>query len=93
LVDEGDAALAIEDVEVVANMNAMARESGYINQLYDIDRTSGKLEDTIEIYNALLSHFLHIPFPEQLPDSFWLMKVKQFEFLFFNNYLPIKPKE
>lgn len=43
--------------------------------------------------NALLTHFMHIPFPEQLDDDTWLEKYRQYEWLLETNRLPIQLKK
>ena len=40
--------------------------------------------------DAYISHFLHIPFPEQLPDTLWAEKWAQVRFLAENGVLGIK---
>jgi len=46
--------------------------------------------DQVRRINAQLSHFMHIPFPEDLPDDVWAEKYRQFQWLVENNYLPLK---
>jgi len=40
--------------------------------------------------NALISHFLHIPFPEQLEEDVWLEKARQLWWLNRSGLLPVK---
>ncbi|MEG3974566.1 hypothetical protein QT970_08065 [Microcoleus sp. herbarium8] len=41
--------------------------------------------------DALISHVLHIPFPEQLPDSVWVLKWAQVKWLIENGI--VAPKQ
>ncbi|MGY0034450.1 hypothetical protein [Pedobacter sp. NJ-S-72] len=54
---------------------------------------SATFTDQVRRINALLSHFMHIPFPEQLDDDTWCEKYRQFEWLKDNNFLPINTKK
>jgi len=49
--------------------------------------------DQIRQINAQLSHFMHIPFPEDLEDDVWLEKYRQFQWLLETNRLPITIKK
>ena len=48
--------------------------------------------EQIRQINALLTHFMHIPFPELLDDDTWLEKYRQYEWLLETNRLPIQLK-
>ncbi|WP_148335580.1 hypothetical protein [Bacteroides neonati] len=41
-------------------------------------------------YNALMSFYFHIPFPEQLPDEVWAEKMRQIEWLSTKGMLGVK---
>jgi hypothetical protein len=41
-------------------------------------------------HNALLSAYMHIPFPEQLEWDVWLEKAKQFHWMQKKGILPVK---
>ncbi|MEQ8685443.1 MAG: hypothetical protein RIE86_09125 [Imperialibacter sp.] len=43
--------------------------------------------------DAILRHFMHIPFPSQLPEEEWIEAYRQFEYLFENGWLPVQPKK
>ena len=43
-----------------------------------------------DTYNALISHFLHVPFPEQLDDDTWIEKARQVKWLESKGILPVK---
>jgi superfamily II DNA or RNA helicase len=51
------------------------------------------LEEIIEKYNALMSRYLGIPFPEQLDEITWAMKARQIEWLLDSGHLPVKRKQ
>ncbi|MBL7868881.1 MAG: hypothetical protein JNM71_12775 [Flavobacterium lindanitolerans] len=38
-------------------------------------------KDNVLKMDAMISHFLHIPFPEELPDTVWAQKWAQVKFL------------
>ncbi len=40
--------------------------------------------------DALISHFLHVPFPEALPDDVWAMKWAQVNWLADQGILSVK---
>ncbi|MGB1294862.1 MAG: hypothetical protein ACPG6V_05230 [Flavobacteriales bacterium] len=43
--------------------------------------------------NALISHFLHIPFPEELSDTVWSEKWAQVNFLIDKGIVGVKKEE
>lgn len=49
--------------------------------------------DQIFKINAFISHFLHIPFPEQLDDDTWVIKWAQIKWLSDKGILSLKAKE
>ena len=49
--------------------------------------------DYVRKYNAMLSLWFHIPFPEDLPDEVWAEKVRQMEWLARNGMLGVKLNE
>lgn len=44
----------------------------------------------IEQYNALISYFLHIPFPEDLTEDKWFEKAAQIRWLEKTKILPVQ---
>lgn len=46
--------------------------------------------DYVRKYNALLSFYFHIPYPEELPDEVWAEKVKQINWLATKGLLGVK---
>lgn len=47
----------------------------------DADSQGFEVSDNIRRINALISCFLHIPFPELLSDEMWMEKYRQVEWL------------
>jgi hypothetical protein len=56
------------------------------------DEDSRKREDSnfIRSMNAMISFFLHIPFPERLDDDTWMEKVRQIQWLSEKGLLGVK---
>ena len=50
-------------------------------------------KDEVFKFDALISHFLHIPFPEQLDDETWAMKIAQVKWLGDQGILAPKKSE
>ncbi|MCG8208475.1 hypothetical protein, partial [Tenacibaculum finnmarkense] len=53
-------------------------------------------EEAFDLYfkaDALISHFLHIPFPEKLTDDVWAIKWAQINWLSTQGILTIKTNE
>ena len=47
-------------------------------------------KDYVRKYNALISLYLHVPFPERLNDEDWAERVRQIEWLAKNGILGCK---
>jgi hypothetical protein len=59
-----------------------------VGEMVDEDGVVTFYDDTC----ALISHFLHIPFPEQLEETVWLEKARQVWWMNNQNLLPVKIK-
>lgn len=66
--------------------------SGYppIDLVDDEDSRDRSLSNYVRKMNALISLYLHIPFPENLGDEEWMEKCRQIEWLAHKGLLGVK---